>query len=131
MSPAANSTSRWCPTPEQVMILEEMYRTGIRTPNASEIQSITSHLSLYGKIEGKNVFYWFQNHKARDRQKLKRKLFKQLHHQQLYQHNPHSLQHFSCFNSLTAHLPLQVINFINYFSMYSTYKSIINNIINF
>jgi Homeodomain len=26
-------------------------------------------LRQYGKIEGKNVFYWFQNHKARDRQK--------------------------------------------------------------
>lgn len=26
-------------------------------------------LRQYGKIEGKNVFYWFQNHKARERQK--------------------------------------------------------------
>ncbi|KAK7844294.1 wuschel-related homeobox 3 [Quercus suber] len=45
MSPAASS--RWCPTPEQLMILEEMYRSGIRTPNASQIQKITSHLSFY------------------------------------------------------------------------------------
>ncbi|GMJ08922.1 PRESSED FLOWER 1, PRESSED FLOWER, WUSCHEL RELATED HOMEOBOX 3 [Hibiscus trionum] len=80
MSPAGSS--RWCPTPEQVMILEEMYRSGIKTPNASQIQQITSHLSFYGKIEGKNVFYWFQNHKARERQKLRRKL--QLQQQQLY-----------------------------------------------
>ncbi|KAK6271886.1 hypothetical protein POUND7_008969 [Theobroma cacao] len=92
MSPAASS--RWCPTPEQLMILEEMYRSGIRTPNASQIQKITSHLSFYGKIEGKNVFYWFQNHKARDRQKLRRKLTKQLQlQQQLYhQHHHHQLQ---------------------------------------
>ncbi|XP_062083513.1 WUSCHEL-related homeobox 3 [Humulus lupulus] len=83
MSPAANPTSRWCPTPEQLMILEEMYRAGTRTPNASQIQQITAHLSFYGKIEGKNVFYWFQNHKARDRQKLRRKLYKQLQQQQL------------------------------------------------
>ncbi|KAJ8503702.1 hypothetical protein OPV22_004588 [Ensete ventricosum] len=68
-----NSTTRWCPTPEQLMILEEMYASGVRNPNASQIQQITSHLSLYGKIEGKNVFYWFQNHKARDRQKLRHK----------------------------------------------------------
>ncbi|PSR90012.1 WUSCHEL-related homeobox like [Actinidia chinensis var. chinensis] len=62
------------------MILEEMYtRGGIRTPNASQIQQITAYLSLYGKIEGKNVFYWFQNHKARDRQKL-RKLLNHHHH---------------------------------------------------
>ncbi|KAJ4779310.1 WUSCHEL-related homeobox 3B [Rhynchospora pubera] len=67
-------TTRWCPTPEQLMILEEMYRNGLRTPNASQIQQITAHLSSYGRIEGKNVFYWFQNHKARDRQKLRRRL---------------------------------------------------------
>ncbi|ONK62387.1 uncharacterized protein A4U43_C07F3350 [Asparagus officinalis] len=61
------------------MILEEMYRSGVRTPNASQIQQITAHLSFYGKIEGKNVFYWFQNHKARDRQKLRRRLSRQHH----------------------------------------------------
>ncbi|XP_044955124.1 putative WUSCHEL-related homeobox 2 [Hordeum vulgare subsp. vulgare] len=67
-------TTRWCPTPEQLMILEEMYRGGLRTPTASQIQQITAHLAHYGRIEGKNVFYWFQNHKARDRQKLRRRL---------------------------------------------------------
>ncbi|KAJ9698286.1 hypothetical protein PVL29_007392 [Vitis rotundifolia] len=91
MSPAASS--RWCPTPEQLMILEEMYRGGVRTPNASQIQQITAHLSFYGKIEGKNVFYWFQNHKARDRQKLRRKLSKQLQQQQqFHQHHHQPLQ---------------------------------------
>ncbi|CAN1274206.1 WUSCHEL-related homeobox 4 [Linum perenne] len=49
-----------------------LYRGGMRTPNALQIEQITSQLSRYGKIEGKNVFYWFQNHKARERQKLKR-----------------------------------------------------------
>ncbi|XP_021889750.1 WUSCHEL-related homeobox 3-like [Carica papaya] len=90
MSPSGSS--RWCPTPEQVMILEEMYRSGIRTPNASQIQQITSHLSSYGKIEGKNVFYWFQNHKARDRQKMRRKLAKQLLLQQQLLHHQYILQ---------------------------------------
>ncbi|CAF1863641.1 hypothetical protein Bca4012_033416 [Brassica carinata] len=80
MSPVA--ATRWCPTPEQLMLLEEMYRSGIRTPNAVQIQQITAHLAFYGRIEGKNVFYWFQNHKARDRQKLRKKLAKQLHQQQ-------------------------------------------------
>ncbi|XP_020583099.1 WUSCHEL-related homeobox 3B [Phalaenopsis equestris] len=75
-------STRWCPTPEQLMILEEMYRSGVRTPNASQIQQITTHLSYYGKIEGKNVFYWFQNHKARERQKLRRRLTKQQQQQQ-------------------------------------------------
>ncbi|KDP44153.1 hypothetical protein JCGZ_05620 [Jatropha curcas] len=96
MSPSSttSSSSRWCPTPEQLMILEELYRNGIRTPNASQIQRITAHLSLYGKIEGKNVFYWFQNHKARDRQKLRRKLIKQLQQPQqqlFYPYHDHQL----------------------------------------
>ncbi|KAK7293045.1 hypothetical protein RJT34_15906 [Clitoria ternatea] len=90
MSPAGSS--RWSPTTEQLMILEELYRSGIRTPSASQIQQITAHLSFYGRIEGKNVFYWFQNHKARDRQKLRRKLNKQLQLQQQQQHQHQQLQ---------------------------------------
>ncbi|CAH8392951.1 unnamed protein product [Eruca vesicaria subsp. sativa] len=97
MSPVAST--RWCPTPEQLMILEEMYRSGIRTPNAVQIQQITAHLAFYGRIEGKNVFYWFQNHKARDRQKLRKKLAKQLHqqqhHLQLQQSKPKQLSMLS------------------------------------
>ncbi|XXG81052.1 hypothetical protein AAC387_Pa09g1778 [Persea americana] len=79
---ANGSSTRWCPTTEQVMILEEIYKGGVRNPNASQIQQITSHLSTFGRIEGKNVFYWFQNHKARDRQKLRRKLLRQQQQQQ-------------------------------------------------
>ncbi|OIW01250.1 hypothetical protein TanjilG_10411 [Lupinus angustifolius] len=82
-------SSRWSPTTEQLMILEELYRSGIRTPSASQIQQITTHLSFYGRIEGKNVFYWFQNHKARDRQKLRRKLNMQLQLQQQLQIQQH------------------------------------------
>ncbi|KAE8665207.1 WUSCHEL-related homeobox 4 [Hibiscus syriacus] len=64
--------TRWNPTQEQIGILEMMYRGGMRTPNAQQIEQITAQLSEYGKIQGKNVFYWFQNHKARERQKQKR-----------------------------------------------------------
>ncbi|KAI3423642.1 Homeobox domain-containing protein [Psidium guajava] len=63
--------SRWNPTKEQIGILESLYRQGIRTPTADQIQQITGRLKTYGHIEGKNVFYWFQNHKARQRQKEK------------------------------------------------------------
>ncbi|KAE9592073.1 putative transcription factor homeobox-WOX family [Lupinus albus] len=86
------SSSRWSPTTEQLMILEELYRSGIRTPSASQIQQITTQLSFYGRIEGKNVFYWFQNHKARDRQKLRRKLNMQLQLQQQLQIQQHYQQ---------------------------------------
>ncbi|XP_054817377.1 WUSCHEL-related homeobox 4-like isoform X2 [Prosopis cineraria] len=64
--------TRWNPTQEQIGILEMLYRGGMRTPDAEQIEQITAQLGKYGKIEGKNVFYWFQNHKARERQKQKR-----------------------------------------------------------
>lgn len=102
-------SSRWSPTPEQLMILEELYRSGIRTPSASQIQHITTHLCFYGRIEGKNVFYWFQNHKARDRQKLRRKLNMQHHLQQQQQH--YLLGAFDSSHVLLS----QVINVHSYF----------------
>lgn len=64
--------TRWNPTGEQIEILEKLYRGGMRTPNAQQIEQITMQLGKFGKIEGKNVFYWFQNHKARERQRQKR-----------------------------------------------------------
>ncbi|KAI6683503.1 hypothetical protein NL676_029416 [Syzygium grande] len=73
-TPQVVVSSRWNPTPEQLRTLEELYRRGTRTPNADQIQQITAQLRRYGKIEGKNVFYWFQNHKARERQKRRRQM---------------------------------------------------------
>ncbi|KAK7358133.1 hypothetical protein VNO77_00054 [Canavalia gladiata] len=67
-------SSRWNPTPEQLRALEELYTRGTRTPSAEQIQQITAQLRRFGKIEGKNVFYWFQNHKARERQKRRRQM---------------------------------------------------------
>lgn len=63
---------RWNPTTEQVKVLTDLFRSGLRTPSTDQIQKISSQLSFYGKIESKNVFYWFQNHKARERQKRRR-----------------------------------------------------------
>ncbi|XP_045821852.1 WUSCHEL-related homeobox 2 [Trifolium pratense] len=70
-SSSSSSSSRWNPTKEQISMLENLYKQGIKTPSAEEIQQITARLRVYGHIEGKNVFYWFQNHKARQRQKQK------------------------------------------------------------
>ncbi|KAL2348599.1 hypothetical protein Fmac_002599 [Flemingia macrophylla] len=64
------SSTRWTPTSDQIRILKDLYyNNGIRSPSAEQIQRISARLRQYGKIEGKNVFYWFQNHKARERQK--------------------------------------------------------------
>ncbi|KAK2442053.1 WUSCHEL-related homeobox [Trifolium repens] len=65
---------RWNPTIEQVKVLTELFSSGLRTPSTDQIQKISNQLSFYGKIESKNVFYWFQNHKARERQKRRRRV---------------------------------------------------------
>lgn len=70
-----NGGSRWNPTKEQINMLESLYKQGLRTPTAEQIQHITARLRDFGHIEGKNVFYWFQNHKARQRQKQKQESF--------------------------------------------------------
>lgn len=70
-SGSSSGSCRWNPTKEQIGMLENLYKQGIRTPSAEQIQQITARLRAYGHIEGKNVFYWFQNHKARQRQKHK------------------------------------------------------------
>ncbi|KAF2321908.1 hypothetical protein GH714_004389 [Hevea brasiliensis] len=79
-SGGAQVNSRWNPTKEQISMLESLYKQGIRTPSAEQIQQITSRLQDYGRIEGKNVFYWFQNHKARQRQKQKQESMAYINH---------------------------------------------------
>ncbi|CAA7389664.1 unnamed protein product [Spirodela intermedia] len=74
-APPPQACSRWNPTKEQISLLEGLYRQGVRTPTAEQIQHIAGKLQEFGRIEGKNVFYWFQNHKARQRQKQKQENF--------------------------------------------------------
>ncbi|KAF4386127.1 hypothetical protein F8388_016379 [Cannabis sativa] len=71
---------RWNPTNEQVKVLTDLFRSGLRTPTTDQIQKISTQLSFYGKIESKNVFYWFQNHKARERQKRRKVSIDHHHH---------------------------------------------------
>ncbi|XP_024178349.1 protein WUSCHEL-like [Rosa chinensis] len=63
------SGTRWTPTTNQIRILKELYYDkGVKSPTAEQIQRIYLQLNRYRKIEGKNVFFWFQNLKARERQ---------------------------------------------------------------
>ncbi|KAL3613487.1 hypothetical protein CASFOL_042750 [Castilleja foliolosa] len=85
---ARQSSPRWSPTSEQKRILKELYYNyGVRSPSAEQIQRISAKLRQYGKIEGKNVFYWFQNHKARARQKKRSTSTTTTHHHQDHNHN--------------------------------------------
>ncbi|BAB09778.1 unnamed protein product [Arabidopsis thaliana] len=45
------SSSRWNPTKDQITLLENLYKEGIRTPSADQIQQITGRLRAYGHIE--------------------------------------------------------------------------------
>ncbi|KAE8701269.1 Protein WUSCHEL [Hibiscus syriacus] len=84
------SSTRWSPTTEQIRILKELYyNNGVRSPSGDQIQRISATLRQYGKIEGKNVFYWFQNHKARERQKT-RLSSSTTHHHHVPMHKPTS-----------------------------------------
>ncbi|RAL46141.1 hypothetical protein DM860_006295 [Cuscuta australis] len=86
--------SRWNPTKEQINLLERFYNEGIRTPSAEQIQQITAVLRAFGHIEGKNVFYWFQNHKARQRQKLKQHHFAAAAASPFFNPSPSQYHHF-------------------------------------
>ncbi|PRQ43364.1 putative transcription factor Homobox-WOX family [Rosa chinensis] len=71
-TPIRLTNNRWTPTPDQLRILQELYYDKVlKSPTPEQIQEICLHLQQYGQIEGKNVFFWFQNLKARERQKLR------------------------------------------------------------
>ncbi|KAL5710893.1 Wuschel-related homeobox [Ranunculus cassubicifolius] len=91
----SGSSSRWNPTKEQINLLEGLYKQGVRTPSAEQIQHITGKLKAYGNIEGKNVFYWFQNHKARLRQKQKQESMA-YYNQYLHNNIPTPCQNVVC-----------------------------------
>jgi len=67
-------TTRWKATMQQKEILEYIYRNGMQSPTVEDIERITAVLKNYGRVEGKNVFYWFQNFNAREREQRKRAL---------------------------------------------------------
>ena len=63
---------RWCPTTEQIKILEAVFESGTTTPSRDMIVEIAECLKQFGHIVEANVFYWFQNRKARaKRRRLK------------------------------------------------------------
>ncbi|XP_050378220.1 WUSCHEL-related homeobox 6-like [Argentina anserina] len=95
-APAPSRGSRWMPTPQQLMALKEMYQCGMTTPTAQQIRLVTEQLRNFGRIEGKNVFYWFQNHRARERQKRRRQLMS------VYQSDSRQQQQQQTFTSNTV-----------------------------
>ncbi|PRQ30805.1 putative transcription factor Homobox-WOX family [Rosa chinensis] len=62
--------SKWTPTTDQIRILKELfYNKGVRSPTVEQVQRIYLQLKWYSKIEFKNVYFWFVNQRAREKQK--------------------------------------------------------------
>ncbi|XP_062018233.1 protein WUSCHEL-like [Rosa rugosa] len=63
------SRARWVPTPDQIRILRDLYYDkGVKTPTTEQIHEICLQLQQYGQVEGKNIYFWFQNVRAREKQ---------------------------------------------------------------
>ncbi|CAH2072490.1 unnamed protein product, partial [Thlaspi arvense] len=69
----SNSTepvrSRWSPKPEQILILESIFNSGIVNPPKDETVRIRKMLEKFGAVGDANVFYWFQNRRSRSRRR--------------------------------------------------------------
>ncbi|KAJ4882586.1 WUSCHEL-related homeobox 12 [Raphanus sativus] len=72
-SATSNSTepvrTRWSPKPEQILILESIFNSGIVNPPKDETVRIRKMLEKFGAVGDANVFYWFQNRRSRSRRR--------------------------------------------------------------
>ncbi|XP_039059033.1 WUSCHEL-related homeobox 11-like [Hibiscus syriacus] len=61
--------SRWTPKPEQILILESIFNSGMVNPPKDETVRIRKLLEKFGAVGDSNVFYWFQNRRSRSRRR--------------------------------------------------------------
>ncbi|PSS23536.1 WUSCHEL-related homeobox like [Actinidia chinensis var. chinensis] len=61
--------SRWTPKPEQILILESIFNSGMVNPPKDETVRIRKLLEKFGTVGDANVFYWFQNRRSRSRRR--------------------------------------------------------------
>ncbi|CAL0299204.1 unnamed protein product [Lupinus luteus] len=61
--------SRWSPKPEQILILESIFNSGMVNPPKDETVRIRKLLEKFGAVGDANVFYWFQNRRSRSRRR--------------------------------------------------------------
>ncbi|XP_068661666.1 WUSCHEL-related homeobox 11-like [Aristolochia californica] len=61
--------SRWTPKPEQILILESIFNSGMVNPPKDETVRIRKLLERFGTVGDANVFYWFQNRRSRSRRR--------------------------------------------------------------
>ncbi|KAM0989858.1 hypothetical protein ACFX2I_008446 [Malus domestica] len=61
--------SRWIPKPQQILILESIFNSGMVNPPKEETVRIRKLLEKFGSVGDANVFYWFQNRRSRSRRR--------------------------------------------------------------
>ncbi|CAL9103688.1 unnamed protein product, partial [Musa acuminata var. zebrina] len=61
--------TRWTPKPEQILILESIFNSGMVNPPKDETVRIRKLLEQFGSVGDANVFYWFQNRRSRSRRR--------------------------------------------------------------
>ncbi|MBA0833292.1 hypothetical protein Goarm_017613 [Gossypium armourianum] len=66
--------SRWTPKPEQILILESIFNSGMVNPPKDETVRIRKLLEKFGSVGDANVFYWFQNRRSRSRRRQRQQL---------------------------------------------------------
>ncbi|KAH7513172.1 hypothetical protein FEM48_Zijuj12G0168300 [Ziziphus jujuba var. spinosa] len=70
--------SRWTPKPEQILILESIFNSGMVNPPKDETVRIRKLLEKFGSVGDANVFYWFQNRRSRSRRRQRQMQASQL-----------------------------------------------------
>ncbi|KAF2306860.1 hypothetical protein GH714_022115 [Hevea brasiliensis] len=55
--------------PEQILILESIFNSGMVNPPKDETVRIRKLLEKFGSVGDANVFYWFQNRRSRSRRR--------------------------------------------------------------
>lgn len=66
--------SRWTPKPEQILILESIFNSGMVNPPKDETVRIRKVLEKFGSVGDANVFYWFQNRRSRSRRRQRQQI---------------------------------------------------------
>lgn len=84
--------SRWTPKPEQILILESIFNSGMVNPPKEETIRIRKLLEKFGSVGDANVFYWFQNRRSRSRRRQRQmQASMEQRNNQLHHHPPPQL----------------------------------------
>src|SRR6516165_7679659 len=60
--------TRWKPEEAQLRILEEVFRNNVgHSPSTAQILLLTTQLQQYGEVEARNIFFWFENRRRKER----------------------------------------------------------------